>query len=272
MTDDPIEKNSTADSGAYVLDALTPEERAAFESHLATSEDLRNEVTEMNDTAVLLGMAVDPVAPSAALKDSIMSQLSSSPQLPRDIPPVRDIRSAQSADAPAAQSPVTDSPATTRAKARWFRRPAAALTAAAAVVALLIGGGIAISHATSGTQQEQQVDAVAAIMGAPDHQSASADIAIGGTATLEWSATVAKCALVVHDLRTLPSGKTYELWYIDATTGAAKSAGTFNPSRNSSIQVLEGKMEHGVTVGVTVEPAGGSKQPTTKPIVAIASA
>jgi anti-sigma-K factor RskA len=26
------------------------------------------------------------------------------------------------------------------------------------------------------------------------------------------------------------------------------------------------------TVGVTVEPAGGSKQPTTKPIVALASA
>ena len=39
-----------------------------------------------------------------------------------------------------------------------------------------------------------------------------------------------------------------------------------------SLRVLDGDMKAGDTVGVTVEPSGGSKTPTTTPIVAIASA
>ena len=39
-----------------------------------------------------------------------------------------------------------------------------------------------------------------------------------------------------------------------------------------TVQVLQGTFEAGTVVGVTVEPASGSEQPTTEPIVAIATA
>ena len=56
MTDDkrkPSDDVATL-SGAYALNALSAEERAAFEAHLGESESLRHEVTELADTAVLL--------------------------------------------------------------------------------------------------------------------------------------------------------------------------------------------------------------------------
>lgn len=65
----------------------------------------------------------------------------------------------------------------------------------------------------------------------------------------------------------LPSGKTYQLWYINGSS--IKSAGTVQATSNDVTQVLQGDLKQGDTVGVTVEPAGGSRQPTTKPIVAI---
>jgi anti-sigma-K factor RskA len=36
--------------------------------------------------------------------------------------------------------------------------------------------------------------------------------------------------------------------------------------------VLKGVMKDGATIGVTVEPTGGSAQPTTDPIIAMATA
>jgi anti-sigma-K factor RskA len=243
----------SADSGAYVLNALDKHDREAFDAQLDQYDDLRNEVTELNDTAVLLGMAVDPVTPSAGLKESIMSKLATTPQLSRDVAPVRELR------------PVANRKAT----ARWFTRPALALTSAAAAVALLIGGGVAVSLATHGTQQEQQADAIAALRSAPDHQTAKAAVSTGGTATLVWSLAQRKAAISVSGLNALPSGKTYELWFIDAH-GVPRAAGLFSATNAS--RLLDGKMSEGDTVGVTVEPAGGSKAPTTTPIVAIASA
>ncbi len=53
---------------------MDAQERADFETQLAESEELRNEVTELTDTAVLLGLAADPVTPSPALKQNIMAQ------------------------------------------------------------------------------------------------------------------------------------------------------------------------------------------------------
>ena len=90
-------------------------------------------------------------------------------------------------------------------------------------------------------------------------------------ATLVWSGALGRSALIATDLPELPSGKTYELWYI--RDGQATAAGTMNATGGSDAtwRVLTGRMAAGDTVGVTVEPRGGSKQPTTPPIVAIAS-
>jgi anti-sigma-K factor RskA len=62
----------------------------------------------------------------------------------------------------------------------------------------------------------------------------------------------------------------YELWYIGESS--PRAAGTFIVDAGGrSWFVLTGAMHAGDAVGVTVEPVGGSEQPTTDPVVAIAS-
>jgi anti-sigma-K factor RskA len=263
------DKNS-AGSGSYVLNAMDPQEREDFEARLAESEDLRTEVTELTDTAVLLGMAIAPVTPSASLKQNIMSQLGSTPQLPRE-----DTATDAAAPAVAPVRHLHAMPAATGAQAtantRWYRRPVVILTAAAAAIVLIVGVGFGLNASVQGANSNQQASALAAISSASDVQRAAASVSTGGSVTLVWSYTQGKSALIGHGMKSLPSGKTYELWYITAA-GKATDAGLFESDGKSVLQVLTGRMVKGDTVGVTVEPAGGSKQPTTKPIVAITSA
>ncbi|WP_411698346.1 anti-sigma factor domain-containing protein [Conyzicola sp.] len=285
MNDDT--RDSADDSatllGAYVLNALSIEERAAFEAHLAESETLRHETTELADTAVLLGGAIAPVQPSAALKANIMGLIATTPQLPPLSGPVAvepdaaaTVTPLVAVPAPAQATPAQTAPALTpagqKAQSRWFTRPAVALVSAAAVLGLILGGGVLVN--TIGESQTQQLaaDQLAAINASRDMQQAVAEVEGGGTATLVWSNELASSAMIVDGLPALPSDKVYELWYID-TESVARPAGTFGVGENGATwRVLEGEMHSGDTVGVTVEPSGGSDTPTTAPIVAIASA
>jgi anti-sigma-K factor RskA len=260
-----------AGSGSYVLGAMDADEREEFEGLLADSAELRSEVTELTDTAVLLGMAVDPVDPSPALKQNIMARLSQTPQLPREDAPVRALRAVPALEEEPEALPGSTGAAVSKARTRWYTRPAVAITAAAAAVLLIAGGIVGTNVAIQGANSSQQADALAAITTASDVQRAQASVSTGGTATLVWSLHLKKSVLIGKGLKTLPAGKTYELWYINSA-GTPTPAGLFESKGASTLQVLSGTMTKGDTVGVTVEPAGGSKAPTTKPIVAIASA
>ena len=133
-------------------------------------------------------------------------------------------------------------------------------------------GGVFVGSAISGNNsfEAQQAASLAEINSAADVQHTTSPVAGGGTATLVWSGDLGKSALVTTGLPQLPDDKTYELWYIRGSE--ATPAGTMTPTGNGATwRVLEGTMSAGDVVGVTVEPKGGSKQPTTKPIVAIQS-
>jgi anti-sigma-K factor RskA len=245
-------------SGSYALNGLDAADLAEFEAHLQQSQATRDEVTELTDTAVLLGLATRPVQPSAGLKASIMGQLDAHPQLPV-------------ASTVAASSAAFELPAGRKAQARWFTRPVTALAAVAAAIALFVGGGVVTTSLAQNSFAQQQADQLAAINSADDAQRASVDLADGGTATLVWSNTLLSSALIVDGLAPLPADRTYELWYIN--DAGARPAGTFGVAGNGSTwRVLDGTMKAGDTVGVTVEPRGGSDAPTTDPVVVIASA
>jgi anti-sigma-K factor RskA len=273
------DKNS-AGSGAYVLNAMDEREREEFEAQLAESEELRNEVTELTDTAVLLGLAVEPVTPPAALKQNIMARLSQTPQLPREVEadtfvPVRTLRAVPAlvSEEPRQVRPLhaAASPAATKAQARWYTRPTTAVLGVAAAIAIVVGGITATNLVTENTVNSQNASALATINTASDVQRAAASVSTGGSATLVWSNKLGKSVLIGKNLKSLPSDKTYELWYINAG-GHATPAGTFNSDGKSTVEALTGTMGKGDTVGLTVEPAGGSKAPTTTPVVAIQSA
>jgi anti-sigma-K factor RskA len=176
---------------------------------------------------------------------------------------------------PAASRPVSS--AESKAQARWFQKPVAFLAAAAAVVAVFLGASSLTGMLNNGNQVQQAL-ALASINAQPDVQRstvpllANVDGNNSSTATLVWSENIGESVLLVNGLEQLPDDKVYELWYIDGD-GSPISAGLFNiPDSGHTYSVLEGEMTAGATVGVTVEPAGGSKQPTTEPVIAIPTA
>lgn len=269
-------------SGAYAVDALDDSEKERFETYLLTSEEARAEVASLSDTAVSFAMATEPVAPPADLKARLMAQIAITPQnaplvKPRPVlaavPSISDVAKPQDAPetaervSPTATRPL--SPAERKAATRWYVRPTSILIAAAAAVALFVGGNVL--GLSSAPHSSQQASALSSIVSAADFQAATAGLAGGGSATFVWSADQRKSAVVLKQLPALPSGKTYELWFID-TKSNATPAGIFSPSTTgSTVKVFDGKMTGGDTFGITVEPSGGSKQPTTTPIVAVAS-
>ena len=66
--------------------------------------------------------------------------------------------------------------------------------------------------------------------------------------------------------------ESFELWFV--RDGAPISAGTFASEDGTATALLDGSIEPGDVIAVTVEPAGGSPtgQPTSDPIVAIETA
>jgi len=257
-------KDLGVNSGAYVLHALSDAENVQFESLLADSEETRAEVTELADTAVELGLSVTPVDPPAALRASILDKVASTPQLA----PLTPADAAAPREEHEIERPV--GPAEERARRRWFSRPITTLAAAAAAVALIFGGGVAVNAVIQGQQASATASQINQIQAAADYRRSTVQVTSGGTATLIWSASLKRSAIVMQGIDKLPNGKTYQLWYIDAK--GAIPAGTFNADWSMQSVVLAGELKRGDTVGVTVEPAGGSKAPTTKPIAVVETA
>ena len=69
--------------------------------------------------------------------------------------------------------------------------------------------------------------------------------------------------ITTEDMVSAPSGKDYELWFIDGDTFV--SAGLM-PDEPDQTVVLDGSAGAAAAVGITVEPDGGSQQPTSDPI------
>ncbi|HXG77170.1 MAG TPA: anti-sigma factor, partial [Gaiellaceae bacterium] len=73
-----------------------------------------------------------------------------------------------------------------------------------------------------------------------------------------------RAVLLVAGLAPAPPGKTYELWVIE--NGRPSPAGLFEGG--APLVLVEGTVDDGDVVAVTIEEAGGAEQPTTKPVVA----
>ena len=252
-------------AGAYALNAMSEAERAEFESVMADSEQLRSEVTELMDTAVELGASVAPVDPPASLRASILDAVAKTPQLPQ----LAEERRSQS---DASRSPATpETPAELKARSRWSS-PLARLGAVAAAVALIVGLGFTVRAGVQAQQDMATASQINEIQAADDYQRAVVDLADGGSATAVWSGQLRRAALIVDGWSDLPADSTYELWYMDAE-GAATPAGTFDVGDDGSRSiVLAGAMSAGDTIGVTVEPAGGSDTPSDEVVVVVPTA
>lgn len=280
------ERDDATDLAAgNALHTLTPREQERFDRLRAEHESVREEAAEFEETVAMLDLAAPPVQPSAALKNSLMAAIQNLPQLSADAPvdaPVAEVQALPTAvpdvdEAPVSTPIATPAPAAAttpvvgaaerKAASRW-RRSAVGMVVGAAAAVGLIFGGVGLANTFGGGSLTQTV-ALAEINAASDVQRAKVSMD-DATATLVWSGELGKSALLVDGLGSLPSDKVYELWYIGE--GGPVSAGTFSAANGTTWRVLDGAMSAGDKVGVTVEPQGGSKQPTTDPIMVIETA
>ncbi|WP_413755735.1 anti-sigma factor domain-containing protein [Streptomyces sp. MMBL 11-3] len=233
-------------TGAYALHALSEEERGEFERHAADCEACAQEALELSETAARLGLATT-MTPSAALKSRVMRQITTVRQEgPRGTSPLR-------------------SPGGNRARrlSRW------ALAACLAGVAAF--GGTAVwqyDRAEDAQQRAQQAerstDAIAAVLAAPDARTRTAELADGGRGTVVVSKSRDRAVFIASDIASPPEGKVYQLWFDDG--GTMRSAGLMDPGRTARPVLLEGAVGGASGMGITVEPAGGSTQPTSSPL------
>ena len=139
------------------------------------------------------------------------------------------------------------------------------------VVAL--GLGIwGVANRNSADDARASYASVQTVLTAPDAMVVRGDLSgsgVSGRATVLSSKSVGKSVFLSSNLSTPPSGKTYQLWYM-GWAGKARPAGFVEPgAHNAAAQVLEGSIGDATLVGVTVEPNGGSAQPTTQPVLAL---
>jgi hypothetical protein len=146
---------------------------------------------------------------------------------------------------------------------------AAGLAAAAAVlfgvVAVRTGAERDAAQAQL-AQLEARYGPVAQLAAAPDARGDSGAGAHGGTAFVLASHAQDRAVLLVADLPAPPAGHTYQAWLIGA--GQPRSAGLVPTDPGTGAPPLEFTGLAGASkVGLTVEPAGGSAQPTTTPVL-----
>jgi anti-sigma-K factor RskA len=218
-------------TGAYALDAVDDIERARFEQHLAECEDCRLEVASLREAAGLLSETT-AVTPPPALRESVLAGISQV----RPLPPI-----------------VHRTPVVQR---RWFP-----LLVAAAVVAIL-GVGAALWQPWA-PSQDSSLTAAEQVLEAGDARSVAVDLGDAGSATVTRSESLGKAVITTDDMAPAPSGKVFELWL--QVDGEMVPAGLMPPGEDTQM-VLEGDATTATAVGITVEPEGGSDQPTTEPI------
>ena len=147
---------------------------------------------------------------------------------------------------------------------------------AMATAAIAIAAVVALSIALSGAEQQlrsarAQGQAIAAVLGAPDARTVTGPVTTGGMATVLLSAGQRELVVATSGLAALPAGKAYELWLIGPSATqetAVRPAGLLPPAlAGSTTPVLASGLVAGDTLAMTVEPAGGTGQPTTTPIL-----
>lgn len=240
-------------TGSYALDALTADERADFEKHLDRCPSCAEEVRGLRETAARLAMAT-AIVPPPEMRARVLAAVPRTRQLP---PPGRNL--------------LTRSAPRTEPGTRNRRLPLARtgittgiLTLAAAVAFLLVTT-ISTNHQLQ--RERASNTAIAAVLAAPDAHIKALPTTRGGTVTAVMSVRQREAVITTADLPALSGSRVYQAWVI-TSAGAATSAGLLSFSGSgSAVPVLAGGVTPGDQLGITVEPAGGTAQPTTKPVV-----
>lgn len=270
--DDEMSRELNTLAAAYALDAVPDDERLVLEARLSEYPELERDIDDLRAAAALLAEPVIALPP-LRLRALVLDQIGSIRQLPPLVAPtvvattIAETRTAVAAApiAEATQPTVAgvadlgayrDRAAHRAGRLAGWRRAIAVGAVAAAVAA----GAVVVGYQSIGGSSAPTAGSV---LSQPDVRSTSLAVA-SGRAVVAWSASERKAVVYLNSLASAPTGHTYQLWLIGSK--GAVSKGVFDPDGTSTQLTIDGFSE-GEAVGVTVEPAGGSKAPTTRPIL-----
>jgi hypothetical protein len=276
--------------GAYLLDALPEDERAAFEEHLATCASCRQEVAQLTPVVALLprllelDLEADSEAdaaalplPSPELRDRIVGAARAetrpavaaaavparreppvAPQAPVAFPPPRPrgrIRGGTTAGP--RREPVSLWEAMGRVNRGWL---------AAAVLAIVAVGAIVWALALMGTIDDKDQE-IAELRGQANasawHLAPGAGNQTGQSGTLLFSLSDKTGALVVSNMPALPPGKVYQSWLIRGSDAPVPGPTFTVDNHGEGAAPVDPNAPTYNVVAVTEEPKGGSLAPTS---------
>ena len=226
--------------GAYALGALDDDEHALVEDYVLHDTQARSELHQLEHAVAWLGHASP--RPSEASWQTVRAEMH------------RDLAAGSGADAAGETdpepAPVVDL-AARRTRPGWVR-----ITAVAAALALVVAVGAATLSALSSGSGSSSTTTVA--LAAPDGQVAvKVRMHDDGTGTI-----------VTSSLPSAPAGHVYQLWSQADATASMHSAGLLGTDPDGHRIRIPA---HSHRMAISVEPDGGSPEPTTAP-VAVSSA
>jgi len=225
-------------TAGYALDALDADERWAYEAHLAECKRCREELTSFWETTEALAIGATGAAPNPELRGRILAAARAEQQV---VVPLESRR----------------------------RRAVPVLGAAAAiaaVVALAVGLwatqlSVDLDDSRLALERERQA---AAVLADPSARTVSLEAGEGRLVVDDGGRAV----LVLDGLDPAPKGKTYELWIFEGEDSTP--AGLFRGRDGLDWVGLDGTVDTGDVVAVTLEEAGGVEVSANDPIVASA--
>ena len=277
-------------AAGLALGGLSEAELAEAQTLADTDTDFRSEVAAYEDTMALMAEsdapaedAPDPI--SAATRNAILAIPGTHSQADVDVAPEQENREpapsaqqlypnshAQTADSDSRSLENSPPPPADLAEHRRKRRPWVAWAAAAAAIVVVAGFG-----ATTWQQQQrqdemeeklastqQQLEDSTRLMEAGDLRTSTAELPEGGAVTVFSSENEQLIRLSPRDVGAAPAGKSLQMWVIGDAGPESVGLMTGEP-----VTIAEQNFTSSSLFGITVEPEGGSDQPTTDPIVAI---
>ena len=247
----------------YVLDALTEEEKELVESYLAEHPEARAQVHELQADASALPYTVAPVEPPAHVKQALMARVNADVQ-------ARERSSARVLTEPARRGLRFDD---------IFRVLSLGAAAVAVIWAFVLNAQVArLNEQISAlndqvASQSQSIDQI--ITNLPQsNRSDVITVSLKGTEAqpraqgqLIADPEETSAVLVISGLPPLEAGKTYQVWLIG---DAPVSAGLLTVDENGqSVLIVTSEESIGsfTSLGISIEPEGGSEQPTGEIVV-----
>jgi anti-sigma-K factor RskA len=252
----------------YALDALTEEEKELVESYLAEHPEARLQLQELQPGASALPYAVAPLEPPGRVKESLMRRVASDVQ-------ARERSSAGAVSLARVQKEPTQAGSRFETIFRVLSLGAAAIAmiwafVLNAQVGRLQGQVDSLNEQVAG--QSQSIDDL--IKNLPQSDVITVSLESTGEQPRPLGQLIANpkdtsAVVVISGLPPLEPGKTYQVWLI---RGAPVSAGLLTVDENGqSVLIITSEESIGSfeALGISIEPEGGSAQPTENQIVVL---